>query len=245
MSEKIILITGANQGLGYFAAKHFAASSKYHVLLASRDHTKGQQAVDKLVSEGASKHVLEAVQLDVTSDDSIAQAIKTIEQQHGRLDILVHNAGISVAGPNASLREEYQTVYNTNVFGPEALTEAALPLLRKSTLPGGRRIIFVSSSLGTIEFAADAKHPYNGKLYKIYRSSKTALNMVMACVGSTLEDEGFVVGAMCPGYCGTNLNGYAGPKDPSEGAKVIVLAVEADKERVHKKVIHVEGAYPW
>ncbi|KAH9838206.1 KR domain [Teratosphaeria destructans] len=245
MSKKLILITGANQGLGYFAAKHFAASGTYHVLLASRDLQKGQQAVDKLVLEGSSKEALEAIQLDVTSDDSIAKAVETIERKHARLDILVHNAGISVARPDATLREEYQTVYNTNVFGPEALTEAALPLLRKSTLPGGKRIIFVSSSLGTIEFAADSKHPYNGKLYKVYRSSKSALNMVMACVGSTLEDEGFVVGAMCPGYCGTNLNGYAGPKDPSDGAKVIVLAVEAGKDRVHKKVIHEEGAYPW
>lgn len=120
---------------------------------------------------------------------------------------LVNNAGISVAPSAPTLREQYQSIFNTNLFGTAVVTTTFTPLLQASTLPGGKRIIFVSSSLSSLTLGTpeDSKFPANQ--YPVYRSTKTALNMIMANYHFELKGEGFVVGAMCPGYCGTNLNG--------------------------------------
>lgn len=134
---------------------------------------------------------------------------------------LVNNAG--VAFTQGSLREQHIAVFNVNVHGPAVTTEAFLPLLRKSTLPGGKKIIFVSSGMGSIGYSADPEFPYgvkklgpNGRA-TIYRASKSALNMLIVDYAVTLEDEGFVVGGVCPGYCATNLNENSGPKHPRDG----------------------------
>jgi len=84
----IVLITGANQGIGYYAAEQFAATGKHYVLLGSRDTTKGQKAVDTLVSTGTKKDRLEAVQIDINSDESIDAAVASIQKKFGRLDIV-------------------------------------------------------------------------------------------------------------------------------------------------------------
>jgi len=108
--------------------------------------------------------------------------------------------------PNVSPREEYKQIFDTNLFGTIACTQAFVPLLRHSTAPAGKRIIFVSSTVATFEYAADAKvagpNYLPAKLYPIYRSSKSALNMVMLGLAETLGEEGFTVGGICPGYCG-------------------------------------------
>ena len=117
---------------------------------------------------------------------------------------LVNNAAISnVQGVSA--REEYKQLYNTNLFGTIGCTQAFVPLLRESSVPAGKRIIFVSSTVATFAYAADAKGAGGvylpAKLYPIYRSSKSALNMVMLGLAETLGEEGFTVGGICPGYC--------------------------------------------
>ncbi|KAK5123325.1 hypothetical protein LTR85_002756 [Meristemomyces frigidus] len=245
MADKlIVLVTGANQGIGLYAAQQFAATGKHHVFVGSRDLAKGEKAVATLVAEGVDKESLEAVQLDVTSDESIEAAAKIVLEKYGRLDILANNAGISSAP--GTKRAELQQIYDTNVFGAVIATDAFLPLLRKSTLPGGKRIVFVSSSLGSLTFASDLKGQFPGKLFLQYRSSKTALNMVLVSYASMLDDEeGFVVSGLCPGYCTTNLTNYDGYKDPRDGAKVILMAAEGEKKDVHCKVVHEGGAYPW
>ena len=131
------------------------------------------------------------------------------------------------------------------MFGQVVCTAGLLPLLRKSTALGAKRIIFVSSGLGQLTIAADPKSQYPGKIAPIYRSSKSALNMLMVHYASLLEPEGFVVTAICPGHCGTNLSGYTGAKDPRDGAKVILMAAEAEKDEVHSKVVNEDGPFPW
>jgi len=155
----------------------------------------------------------------------------------------VANAGVSSAPGNT--REHFQQLYNTNVFGHAICTDIFLPLLRKSTLRGGKRIVYVSSGLGQLTIAADKNGPYPGKLFPIYRSSKSALNMLMVHYADLLEEEGFVVCGMCPGFCGTNLNGYSGPKDPRVGAKMMLTAAEAEKDDVFKRVVNEGGPLPW
>jgi len=87
-NKLIVLISGANQGLGYFAAEHFATAGTYKAIVGSRDLAKGQKAVDELVAAGVKKEDLDVVQLDVTSDESIEKAAKTIDDKYGRLDIV-------------------------------------------------------------------------------------------------------------------------------------------------------------
>lgn len=90
MAENLItLITGANQGIGYYAAGHFAKAGKYKVLLGCRDVNKAAKAIEQLVAEeGAVEDAFDVVQLDVTSDESIEKAAKSIEEEYGRLDIV-------------------------------------------------------------------------------------------------------------------------------------------------------------
>ena len=185
--KPIVLITGANQGLGYYAAQQLA-STGHHILLGSRDLTKAHKAIDQLLADDSvkvSKDNLEAFQIDVTSDASIREAAATVETKHGRLDILMNNAGIALPqsaaadGTGPSLRELYQKHYDTNLFGAAVTTDAFLPLLRKSTVQGGKRISFTSSGLSSIEWALTLGENMNGANYGIYRSTKTAMNMVM------------------------------------------------------------------
>lgn len=90
MAEKlVVLISGANQGIGYYAAQHFLATGKYTVIIGSRDLAKGQQAAeDVAAAAGADRADVDAVQLDVTSDASIAAAAQTVDQKYGKLDIV-------------------------------------------------------------------------------------------------------------------------------------------------------------
>lgn len=113
----------------------------------------------------------------------------------------MNNAGISSAPTAETLREQYASIYNTNLFGVAVLTEAFTPLLRASTLPGGKRIIFVSTTLSSLNLATAKDTGTPANQYPLYRSSKTALNMIMANYHAELAKEGFVVGGLCPGFC--------------------------------------------
>ena len=255
--KTLVLITGANTGLGYFAASQLAASGRYHVLLGSRDLSKAKTAIESMANDTAyptDTSNVEPIQIDVNSDDSIASAAKQVEEKYGVLDILMLNAAISRAvgvhsdiEPNApgdgpSLREQYQQQFDTNVSGNAVAIEAFLPLLRKSTKPGGKRIAFTGSSIGS--FTASEKAA-NTKYYRIDRTTKTAVQMVMASYAHELEDEGFTVAASCPGYCGTNLNQFKGTRDPRDGAKVLVHVATAPGKEVHGRLTDVDGIVPW
>lgn len=160
MAEKtIILITGANQGLGYYAAQQLASEGTYHVIIGSRDLSKGQKAVESLTSDESVKvnaQDLETVQIDINHDASIYAAAKAIEQKHGKLDILLNNAAVALAEEQnlksaAGLRDLYRQTYETNVFGTAVATEAFIPLLRK----GAKRLAYTSSSVGSLHQATE------------------------------------------------------------------------------------------
>ena len=161
MSPKtLILITGANQGLGYYAAQQLASQGKYHVLIGSRDFSKAEKAIQSLVSDSTvqvSSSDLEPIQIDINDDASIAAAAKTIDDKYHKLDILLNNAAIAMPDDEAyksggsKLRDFYRQHYETNVFGTVATAEAFIPLLRK----GEKRLAFTSSSVGSLHQAAE------------------------------------------------------------------------------------------
>jgi NAD(P)-dependent dehydrogenase (short-subunit alcohol dehydrogenase family) len=159
-SKTLILITGANQGLGYYAAQQLASQGKYHVLLGSRDFSKAEKAIQSLISDDTvkvSSNDFEPIQIDIDDDASIEAAVKTIDDKYHKLDILLNNAAIALPEEEAykaggsTLRKFYRQHYETNVFGTVAAAEAFIPLLRK----GEKRLAFTSSTMGSLQAAAD------------------------------------------------------------------------------------------
>jgi len=227
-NTKIALITGANQGIGFATARHLASLSKdYHILLGSRDPSKGTAAALNLQKEDLS---VESITIDVTSDASIEAAASTISSKYGRLDILINNAGIAPEGldPSASLRDDYLSTFNVNVFGVAAVTETFIPLLEKS--PYTPHIVFVSSRLGSLAWLTNAQNIHASVKVPMYRASKSALNMLMVYYALKYKEKGWKINASCPKFTKTNLNGFKGTGTPEEGAENIVrLATVGDE----------------
>jgi NAD(P)-dependent dehydrogenase (short-subunit alcohol dehydrogenase family) len=244
-TKSVVLITGASQGLGYFAAQQLASTGDYHILVGSRGLAKSKEAVEKLTASSGSQD-FEAIEIDVTSDTSIAAAVKHVEDKHGKLDMLLNNAGITTdhtaPSTTSNIRATYHSLYDTNLFGAVATTEMFLPLLHKGSR---KRIAFTSSGLGSLKWAHDSSDIMSAVNLPIYRSTKTALNMVMLHYARLLEADGFVVCAADPGYCSTNLTSFVGGRPPTEGAAVLVRALLGGKEDVHAAVIDDSGKEPW
>jgi NAD(P)-dependent dehydrogenase (short-subunit alcohol dehydrogenase family) len=215
----IALITGANKGIGLETARLLGARSMT-VLVGARDEARGQEAERALREGGADARF---VQLDVTDDKSVRRAAELIEAEFGRLDILVNNAGIA-RGDGAGLPSQttlatLRAVYETNVFGVVAVTNAMLPLLRRAP---AARIVNVSSEVGSITSMTDPDGPMAAMASVPYPSSKTALNMVTAMYAKELRDTPIKVNAANPGYCATDLNGKSGFRTPEQGAEISV-----------------------
>jgi NAD(P)-dependent dehydrogenase (short-subunit alcohol dehydrogenase family) len=215
----IAMITGANKGIGFQTARLLGARGMT-VLVGARDAERGQQAERALRDGGADARF---VRLDVTDEASAGRAAKWVDAEFGVLDVLVNNAGIA-RGDGAGLPSQttvatLREVFQTNVFGVVAVTNAMLPLLLRA--PAGR-IVNVSSELGSITATTDPGSPMAGMASVPYPSSKTALNMVTAMYAKELRDTPVKVNAANPGYCATDLNGNSGFRTAEQGAEVSV-----------------------
>jgi NAD(P)-dependent dehydrogenase (short-subunit alcohol dehydrogenase family) len=215
----VALITGANKGIGYQTARLLGARGMT-VLAAARDAGRGQETERALRDGGADTRF---VQLDVTDEASVTSAAKLVEAEFGVLDILVNNAGIArgdgAGKPSQTRLATLRQVYETNVFGVVAVTNAMLPTLLRS--PAGR-IVNVSSEVGSITSMTDPDGPMAMMASVPYPSSKTALNMVTAMYAKELRDTPVKVNAANPGYCATDLNGNSGFRTAEQGAEVSV-----------------------
>jgi NAD(P)-dependent dehydrogenase (short-subunit alcohol dehydrogenase family) len=239
-APKIVLITGANKGIGFATARELA-SAGHIVLLGARDRERGAKAEAELGSRTRFVH------LDVTDPATIAAAAEFIDAEYGRLDILVNNAGISRDRPYSPTDlpvDNLREVYETNVFGVVAVTNAMLPLLRRS--PAGY-IGNVSSGLGTVAFLTDRNSPlWNFANLLAYNSSKAALNAVTLIYANTLRDSGIRVNALSPGFCATDLNNHTGPTTAQEGGVHIARQVTiADPGTTGVFLNENGGTYPW
>ena len=221
--KRVALVTGANKGIGLQIAKDLAAHG-FTALVGSRNLENGEAAAKSI---GAAAH---AVQLDVTDQASIAAAAARIRNEFGRLDVLVNNAAISHAGkPGRSLEElmksnrasvasldEVRSVFETNVFGVLAVTQAVLPLLREA--PTGR-IVNVSSGVGSLTLNSDPTFPYRAGFGVGYAASKTALNAITLSFAIELESTNIKVNAVSPGFTATALNNFEGTDTVEQGAR--------------------------
>ncbi|WP_066367190.1 SDR family oxidoreductase [Herbidospora mongoliensis] len=217
MSEtKTALVTGANKGIGYEIAAGLGALG-YRVGVGARDAARLETAVEKLRAAGVEAF---GVPLDVTDDRSVADAAGTLD----RLDILVNNAGISgpmgpgwEQDPTALDLDVVRTVVETNVIGVIRVTNAMLPLLRRSASP---RIVNVSSSVASLTRQADPAIAI-GPIMAAYSPSKSFLNAVTVHYARQFAGTDILINAVCPGLVATDFTGFLG-RTPQEGAAVAI-----------------------
>ncbi len=238
--DDVALISGANKGIGYEIARGLGAK-KIKVLVGARDEARGQAAVDKLKAEGADARF---IQLDVTDPGTIRRAADRIEKEFGRLDILINNAGVAEWGfqPSTVDLAKVREVYETNFFGPVALIQAMLPLLRKSK---HGRIVNVSSSLGSLTLSSDLNSPFADFLALGYNTSKSALNSMTIQFAKELKDTPIKVNAICPGYCATDINGNSGPRSAAQGAVAAIQYATIGEDGPTGGYFNEDGRVPW
>jgi NAD(P)-dependent dehydrogenase (short-subunit alcohol dehydrogenase family) len=242
MSKRIILITGANKGIGFETARQLAQAG-HTVLLGARDHHKGAAAVAKLAAEGL--HA-EAVTIDVDDAASIERAVAHVEKHHGKLDSLINNAGIAVepwgAPATTTSLAVWRQVFETNVFALVAVTLAFLPLIRKSD---AGRIVNLGSILGSLTLHSDPNSfIYNFKSVA-YDTSKTAVNAFTVHLAHELKDTNIKVNTAHPGWVKTELGGDSAPMEIVDGAKTSVQLATLPADGPTGAYIHLGERLPW
>ncbi|GAA2215789.1 SDR family oxidoreductase [Nonomuraea monospora] len=249
-SHKVALITGANKGIGRAAADQLAALGMT-ILIGARDPQRGAEAATSVRAAGGDAH---ALTLDVTDQSTIDQTATWIDQRFGHLDVLINNAGITGSGqvsprdavdqiPSTVNLDMVRTVFETNVFGVIALTNALLPLLRRSPSP---RIVNVSSGGGSLTIAANPDGPLTDlPASAAYSPSKTALNALTVQYANELRKDGILVNAAAPGYVATDINNHSGFLTPTQGATVLVHLATLDGNGPTGGFFSAEGPVPW
>ncbi|WP_405495079.1 SDR family oxidoreductase [Nocardia sp. NBC_00511] len=233
-----ILITGANKGLGYEAARQLIAAG-HTVWIGSRDAERGQRAAAELGTR--------AVQLDVTDDASVAAAVETLTAAGG-LDVLVNNAGIqaemaadgTVLGAADLTADMMRETFDTNVFGTVRVLHAFLPLLERSAAPV---VVNVSSGLASLAWATDPGNHAHGYPGVAYPASKTAVNMLTIQYAKAYP--GIRINSVEPGYTKTALNGHHGHQTVEEGAEIIVRMAQLGPDGPTGGYFDRSGELPW
>ncbi|GAA1597470.1 MULTISPECIES: SDR family NAD(P)-dependent oxidoreductase [Kribbella] len=219
--QTTVLVTGANKGLGHEAARRLGLMG-WKVFLGARDVERGRVAAEKLAAEGID---VVPVQLDVTSDESVAGALELVRAHTDRLDVLINNAGAPghLVHPREATLEELHPVFDTNVYGMVRVTHAFLPLLQAAENP---RVVNVTSAGGAFSVVLDPDQPAS-KMYELaYSSSKAAANMLTVRYAQALP--GIKINAVTPGetakktFAATDMNNHKGQLTVTEGTDSII-----------------------
>ena len=247
--SKVAFITGANRGLGPETARELGKLGIF-VVIGSRDPEKGEAVAAKLRSEGISA---DSLRCDVTNPENHRAAYEYFAAKHGKLDILINNAGISIENddsPGDSPLNRTSTVsseilretFDANFFGPIALTQTLLPLIRKA--PDGR-IVNVSSILGSLTLHADPTsfiYPY--KVFS-YDASKTALNAFTVHLAHELRDTPIKVNSAHPGWAKTDMGGPNAPMEVAEAGKTSAQLATLPADGPTGGFFHLGEPLPW
>jgi len=248
--DKVAFITGANKGIGLETARGLGKLG-IAVVIGSRDEAKGRAAADKLRAEGIEK--VEAVQFDVTRPEHHQKIVRHVEGRYGKLDILVNNAGVALedadfgapGGFNTTTTvrpEVLRSIFETNFFAVVALTQALLPLIRRS--PAGR-IVNLSSILGSLTLHADPSSGIYDKKAFGYDASKTALNAFTVHLAQALCGTPIKVNSAHPGWVKTDMGGSAAPMEVAEGGKTSVQLATLPHDGPTGGYFHLGEPLPW
>jgi len=240
--EKVVLVTGANKGIGFEVSRQLGRAG-FTVLLGARDTARGEEAAKKLRGEGLDVRFVKA-DLNQAVESGTALA-KQIGEEFGHLDVLVNNAGIADRedGPASSVGIEIlRRTFETNFFGTVALTQPLLPLLRAAERA---RIVNVSSGLGSIAINNDPNTPFYHVKILGYNASKVALNMFTVDLAYDLRDTKIKVNSVSPGFVDTDMNNHTGTDTVEEGAIAIVRLAQLPDDGPTGSFIHKDGTYPW
>lgn len=247
--NKIALVTGANTGVGFQIAKALIENN-YIVFIGARNLAKGKDAALQF-----GKNAI-AIELDVTKQNTITAATEEIQQKYGKLDLLVNNAAISHAGkpgrtveevvasnkPSVASLDEMLTVWQTNVFGVVAVTQAFIPLLKNAKTA---HIVNVSSGLGSLTLNLNPEFPFRSGYDVVYGASKAALNAVTVAFAIELENTNIRVNAVSPGYTATALNNFQGTDTVEEGAKEPIRVALDESSITGQFTGPNQEVYPW
>jgi NAD(P)-dependent dehydrogenase (short-subunit alcohol dehydrogenase family) len=213
----IALVTGGNRGIGLEVCRQLAQRG-HRVVLGSRDLAKGTAAAQLLGSEGLS---VQSVALDVADGSSIDGVQRWLAAEYGRLDVLVNNAAILYDTWQHAVDADLGVVHEaleTNTLGPWRMTQALLPLLRRSRQA---RIVNVSSEAGSLAGMQGGTPAYS--------LSKAALNALTRMLAAELRGAGILVNTVCPGWVATDMGGSGG-RPVAEGAAGIVWAATLSED---------------
>lgn len=239
--KKIALVTGANKGIGLEIARQLAEAGVV-VMMGARDLRRGDEAVRDLVADGLD---VEAIEIDLNDETTIVSAAGTIARRYDRLDILVNNAGIVDAedgAPTVAATAAARRLMETNFLGTLAVTQAMLPLLRRSK---AGRIVNLSTTLGSLAVNGDPTSPYYEARLIGYNASKAALNMLTVQLAAELKHTSIAVNSVAPGYVRTDLTGGNGFMSPQEGARLPVEYALLGPGAVSGRFVEPQGQAPW
>jgi len=206
---RVALVSGGNRGIGLEIC-HQLAERDIKVVMGSRDEEKGRAA-----AEGLEGSVI-AHQLDVADAGSVDRMAAFLEDEFGRLDVLVNNAGIANDDGQRGVKADLDRVreaMEANFLGAWRLCEVAIPLMQRG---GYGRIVNVSSGMGALEDMGGGSPGY--------RVSKTALNALTRILSSELRGSGILVNSICPGWVQTDMGSSGAPRPVEDGADALVWA---------------------
>jgi len=213
----------------------------WSVGVGARDEQRREDAVAKLRAAGVDAF---GVPLDVTDDASVAAAAVLIEERAGRLDVLVNNAAITGGVPQLPTNVDPDTVreaLETNVIGVIRVTNAMLPLLRRSASP---RIVNMSSSVGSLTLQTTPGAEV-GPVSAAYSPSKSLLNAITIQYVKELQDTNILINLGCPGYVATDLNGFRGVRTPEQGAAIAIRLATLPDDGPTGGFFDDAGVVPW
>lgn len=243
--KKLALVTGANKGIGFETSRQLAQEG-VKVLMGARNASRGEAAAESLQAEGLD---VGNVLIDVTDAKQIVQLAEVIREKFGRLDILVNNAGMAhqdeqlfsnsaATVPIPALRQ----TFDVNFFGLVEVTQAMLPLIRKS--PAGR-IVNISSMLGSMGLHTDPKAGIDQIKPLAYDASKAAVNMFTIHLAALLKDTPVKVNSAHPGWVKTDMGGDEAPMEVEDGAKTGVALALLDDDGPSGGFFHMGEVMPW
>ena len=223
--DRVALVTGANRGIGLEVTRHLALRG-FTTILGARDAQKGDEAASSLLQQGGLNVI--PIQLDVTNQQSIDGAKRLVEEQFGRLDVLVNNAAILYdewqRAENANL-DTVREAFETNTLGAWRVCQAFIPLLRKSR---HGRIVNVSSESGSLAVMAGGTPAYS--------VSKVALNALTRMLAAELRGSRILVNSVCPGWVATEMGGPNAPRTVEVGGGECHVGCDATGQWADRRV---------